>query len=485
MKVWFWVAVGAAAIIRITGLDRDSFWTDEFASWWATTSFERAAASERSNPPLYYILLYFWTRWAGVTEVGLRSFSVLPSVASLFLVYWLGQRLLDRTMALAAVTLMAFSAFQVEYAQEARTHSWLMFSVLGATCLLWKSWETAAFATRWRWWAGYVLLAAWCFYLHYISPLFFAAHGLFTVWLAMRGRQPARVVIEHVTAGVLAALLFLPQLLFVSSGQADPNRPWRLFALKVPQTYFSLLFGDTLIPLDETAVRDVRGTLLAYAPHLAAACLACLLLLPMVWRVARRGTGPALLVWMSTGPLLLAVLVSLKQLVLDERYMLSMTPFLSLLLAGAMVEAARRKQRWALAGAVIFTGLVLLALWQNYFHERFGREQWREAIAQLQKQADPRRDLIALDPDFLHYPFLCYGRPGLAPISRLLEPERSALLRDGADALGKPGRIFLVRCHQVDDQVLKALERSRGPGRRTFYPKGWGIEVFEFPAKSP
>ena len=126
---WPWpvfLILALGFILRVLWLDREGLWLDEYASWWcASGDLNRALAAERSNPPLYYVMLHFWVQIFGTSEIALRSFSIPPSLGSLVLVYSLGRRLFSPTIALFALGILAISPFQISYAQEARTHAWL------------------------------------------------------------------------------------------------------------------------------------------------------------------------------------------------------------------------------------------------------------------------------------------------------------------------------------------------------------------------
>ncbi len=443
-------------------------------------------AAERSNPPLYYILLHFWVQVFGTSEVALRSFSIPPSVGSLVLVYVLGRRLFTPAISLIALALQAVSVFQIAYAQEARTHAWLSFLVLTATLVLLEALKTTT-ARRFLWWSLYTLLAVACFYLHYISPFFFAAHGLFTLFCVLTGRQPFRSLVEHAVAGFLAAMAYLPQIRYILSGTGSINRSQEHLWLKLPQAYFSLLFGDTLLPLDQRAVANIRANLIEHAPYLIAALGAVLLLAPFAWRGFLRYRSQATVVyWMATVPILLCFIVSFKESVFDERYMLSASPFLFLILATAFAEIfgeSRRAWRTAgLAGGVLYVTLGLIALFHLFFEPRFGKEEWRRAVAELEAQADPTRDRILLDPDYLHYPFLYYGRRDV-PLLRLLAPERAALAtRQGPlfDQLQGSRRLWLVRSHAENDDALTDLGRFSDLKKKMEYVVANRIEIYEF-----
>lgn len=79
-----------------------------------------------THPPLYFWLTYFW-RWLFRDSVfGLRFFSVLMGVFSIFLAYRVGWYLFDEDAAKFCALFVSISAFGVRYSQEARAYSLIM-----------------------------------------------------------------------------------------------------------------------------------------------------------------------------------------------------------------------------------------------------------------------------------------------------------------------------------------------------------------------
>ena len=105
-------------LLRSYDLSKQSLWLDEASSSYIAQSLTRAVTAEKTNPPLYYILLHFWIAFFGNSEVALRSLSVLPSVASIVLIYLLGAKLYDEKTGLIAA---AFMAFYISYLPRSRS----------------------------------------------------------------------------------------------------------------------------------------------------------------------------------------------------------------------------------------------------------------------------------------------------------------------------------------------------------------------------
>jgi hypothetical protein len=102
----------------------------------------RAVRLSDTNPPLYYLLLSGWTRWAGTSDAALRLFSVLWALAAMPVLWWIARRVGGEAAALPAVVLFAVSPLGLYYSVEARMYSLLMFLVVSMIAL------TLALASR-------------------------------------------------------------------------------------------------------------------------------------------------------------------------------------------------------------------------------------------------------------------------------------------------------------------------------------------------
>jgi hypothetical protein len=221
---------------RVYQLDLQSLWGDEGISLLrASLPFEEMMrALPREHVPGYWLLLRAWLSVAGTTDFALRFLSVLPSVLAIAFAYRLAADLGSRRAGLVAALLLATSAFQVWYAQEARMYSWLAAMGIGSTWLLWRLLNARKPALPF---VGYVLLVSAAINLHFYGLLIPLAHAVFAgIWL-LRTRN-WRSFLIWAAAGVSVLLLYVPwwaRLLEAGEFQGccpalDPILlPWRFF----------------------------------------------------------------------------------------------------------------------------------------------------------------------------------------------------------------------------------------------------------------
>jgi mannosyltransferase len=80
------------------------------------------------HPPLYYLLLHYWIALNGDTPHYVRLLSVLFGAGTIPMIYLIGKRMSGVVMGLAAAVLLAFSLFNIYFAQETRMYTLLTFN---------------------------------------------------------------------------------------------------------------------------------------------------------------------------------------------------------------------------------------------------------------------------------------------------------------------------------------------------------------------
>lgn len=231
------IIVGVAAVLRLHHLQSKQFWGDEVHTYLvANLSGSLADLWNRcwqtglvADPPLYYLLSHysvpqpFWH-----TEAALRMLSVLFGVGSVFLIYVIVRRLRGEFAACIAAALLALSAFAIQYSQEHRPYSMLLFTSL----LLYDALLRASSRINWRLWLYVVFAAALLIYTHFFGG--FALASAYVVWsirmiVMYRRTRQGRYLLAMFSLPVVLTILYIPVILKASpflhkmSIVVDPN----------------------------------------------------------------------------------------------------------------------------------------------------------------------------------------------------------------------------------------------------------------------
>src|SRR5206468_1594892 len=96
----------------------------------------RAVLLSEAHPPLYFLLLYAWTMALGTSDIVLRLFSIVCSLACMPFVVSIARRLGGSRAVFPSCALFAFSPWTIYFATEARMYSLLLLCVLA---VMWAS----------------------------------------------------------------------------------------------------------------------------------------------------------------------------------------------------------------------------------------------------------------------------------------------------------------------------------------------------------
>jgi uncharacterized membrane protein len=483
------VAVLVGLALRTYRISAESLWLDEAESFrFASGSLEVALAAEKTNPPLYYVLLHFWIKVFGSSEAALRSLSVIPGVLSILLTAFLGTRLFDRRVGAIAACFLAISTFHIGFSQEARCFA-LLLSLLLASMLAMDSalrQDTPRIAP----WLIYIAATLAALYTHFYAVFFVASQNAIVVVFWRDYRK--KLWIWAATQLVLLAA-FSPWMLTMLHAAGGGGQLHRYLLAKVPQAVFSFVFGETLIPMNESAVLNIRTTLASGWPVVVLSlCSFCVLMLSGFRAARYYWRGFVFAVIMAVGPILLALIVSFKVPLLDRRYLIAASPPLYFILASGAVYTwftGSRVARFVVTGsALAVVGLAMLSTWQYYHDPRFGREQWREVVSYIEARADTH-DLVVFHVGYLIHPYKYYEDRLDSPkrLDHLSLAERFPDVASGEyssarETLSKHDRIWLIRSHLTgvgsSEAVLRLLQEEFPSLESTeFFPKAKGIEV--------
>ncbi|HVY96944.1 MAG TPA: glycosyltransferase family 39 protein [Solirubrobacterales bacterium] len=207
----------AGAALRFSTLGLQSYHHDEVITVMRVLRGDfgqmlEAVKSSESNPPLYYVLAWFWAKLFGTGEVGLRSLSALFGAATVPVGYLIGRQLAGWRTGLVLSAMLAANPMLIWYSQEARSYAPLVF--FGALSLLFfvRALDSRAGRDLGLW----ALFSALALLSHYFA---FFVVGIEGLWLLLALRDRWRAVLPALAAVAAVGLALLP-LLFA---QVNPN----------------------------------------------------------------------------------------------------------------------------------------------------------------------------------------------------------------------------------------------------------------------
>jgi mannosyltransferase len=119
-------------VMRVFLLAKNGLWLDEaFSVWMAShnvVDLLQWTVKIDQHPPLYYLLLHYWMAFKGDAPYNVRLLSVLFGAGTIPIIYLIGKRMSGVVMGLAAALILAFSLFNIFFAQETRMYTLLTFN---------------------------------------------------------------------------------------------------------------------------------------------------------------------------------------------------------------------------------------------------------------------------------------------------------------------------------------------------------------------
>ncbi|PYX80895.1 MAG: hypothetical protein DMG70_21555 [Acidobacteria bacterium] len=362
-----------AAVLGFLFLGRKAFWFDEAFSValarFGWHNFAGLVWQREGNMVLYYLLLRAWTGF-GHTPFFFRSLSVLPAVATVPVVYWLGRRLYDARVGLIAAMLLTFNAWQIRYAQETRSYSLLIFLGALSSAFLVAHLRRPSPWTR----VGHIVVSSLAIYAHFYAELLVIAH-----WVSLRFVQRAEIPPKTNRNWRWIVLLTAPAMIFVAKTGSSP-----LHWIQRPGTRDLYQFAGQITG---------NGGVLLVLAYACASIAGLLPINPTPWRVPWHGWRERfLLVWLLF-PVLFTLAVSLVRPLFLSRYFVFCLPPLVLLAAAGI---ARVNRTLLLVPALAaFLALSLKGTLSYYDHDfDLTRDDWAGVSNHLLAHSRPKDGLV-------------------------------------------------------------------------------------------
>ena len=198
--------------LRIYGLDTESIWLDEGISLRLAEADPAVATVERAlnnHPPLYFILLHYWTKAFGNSVFSARMLSVLFGFLSMLLIYKTGCMLFDRKTGILSALLLGISLFHIYYSQEIRMYSMVSFLALCSVYFFIRLLEDKKPKAA----IGYIVSTAFLLYIHYSGFLLILIQNVYLVILILRHRNESALSFKNwLKYQLVLFILYLPWL---------------------------------------------------------------------------------------------------------------------------------------------------------------------------------------------------------------------------------------------------------------------------------
>lgn len=354
-------------------------------------------------PPLYAVCLNFWVNIFGGSDFALRVLSLVFSLLAITITYIFSLRLFGIQIAILSSVLLAFSPFDIYYAQEARMYSLVFLmsclSGLSLLCFL-RSKDTVNTVLM------LILhsISTWGLINAHYTALFVPAFlGLFCLCFLTKNKEWTKLF-SLFGAWTLTALLCLPWLpLFLEASRirkesfyvartGNPFWPVKALFSSLPINWLCFLSGKKVvawaIPIYLTSALMLFMSLVKTFTKSLKEDKSSLLFL---WSWA---LFPALAIWLLD-------VIELHSVIEVPRYLIASAPPIYIL-AAIGLSSLNRKVMFML----LFSHIFLCQINNFYHHIIYQKEPWHKMAALIETRVSPK-EVIIISP---YYNLVCLDR---------------------------------------------------------------------------
>ncbi|MBN4006997.1 glycosyltransferase family 39 protein [Nostoc sp. LPT] len=171
--------------------------------------------------PLYILMARFWVECFGDSVAAIRSFSAFISLLTFPCLYWLCQELFESSLVgWIAIGLVAVSPIHIVYAQEARSYSlWIVTILISSVALL----RAMRLKTKVSW-CIYAATLLFGFYTHLFFTLVAFAQGIYV--LAIERFRLSKTSIYFLLSLLAGFITFVPWIWIIITNHQPETVAW-------------------------------------------------------------------------------------------------------------------------------------------------------------------------------------------------------------------------------------------------------------------
>jgi uncharacterized membrane protein len=404
---------------------------------WQT--FVTALLHRETNMALYYLLLRGWIH-IGHSEWFLRLLSVVFAVSTIPLMYLLAQAFGGTRNARIAAFLMSINAFHIQYSQEARGYTLVVFLALLSCYLFWNLPDAGKIPVQ------YILVSVFMVYAHIFGVWILMAQWVSILFVARRSGTRKTFGIAAGTIAVLIAPLFFSVLFVSDRSQLSWMKMNKDDLASALYHFFIDLSGNGGLPLLVLYLVLLIVSLGSYFRDLKAPV--CRESIPYLF----------LWIWLLFPPVVVGA-ISLYQPVFQPRYLIFCLPPFLILVADGMAHI--RSRPIFIAALLVTAGMSFFGVDSYYkWHANMNyADNWRDATAYCISQAQPG-DAVLFTYSAEEIPFREYEYrfAGANADMRLVPPKTDIELLSTTASWTSPELASSTAYHSRQVWVISALE---------------------------
>ncbi len=355
-------------LIRLISLNQ-SLWLDEATTAKVVQTYSYLHIITKFSPfdfhpPLYYIMIKFWTSIFGFSEISLRMPSVIFSILAGLVIYKIGSILKNKTVGFWAAAFFLFNPLIAYYSQEARMYMLAVFLLSTSLLFLIKILQVKSEKLKVK---SFDLIAFNLFYILSFFTFYGSIFFIITMLLILLYKKRYKLFLISLIFNLLSLIIISPLLL----QQLIHARESLQIVMNWRQVLGTLTIKNLLlIPLKFSSGR------ISFSPKFFYYIISGLWAVVVWFFILKGGLRNKLLFFLLVTPLVLGLLFSFFSPLLQYFRFLYLIPVMVILLSfGSKTSIIRMIE---VTGFIVFTFVYLL-------FPQFHREDWKSLAQTLQK----------------------------------------------------------------------------------------------------
>ncbi len=161
-----------------------------------------------NNPPLYELLMHFWIKLFGTSQLTVRLPSILCFALTCLILYKIGKLFFDRSIGVSAALMLCFSNVAIYISQEGRVYAlFMLLTTLSFYFLLKQMKDGFSRISTFC----YVLTLVLLLYAHYLSVFVLFCHGFVTIYLFItnnRQKSIGLLLMQSISVLLISPIVF-------------------------------------------------------------------------------------------------------------------------------------------------------------------------------------------------------------------------------------------------------------------------------------
>jgi len=351
------------------------------------------------HPPLFYILLKYWMRLFGTSEIIVRLPSVIFSLLAIIVIYIIGKKLYDKKTAFVSSILLATSPLYIYYSQEARMY--MLASLLTALSVLF--FVLLLEQDKIKYWVGFILSTAVLLYTDYLPYLMLPTYALYL--FIVRKKTKGVTLKSFIPALILITAFCIPLFIYIFPKQIHGGLN---IASRLP-AWASVVGGSTPKDLALVFIKFTIGRISLDDKVLYAILLVPLagfigLLFSVSW--LRISTKRSFVWFWFLLPITFSFIISFFIPVFSYFRLIFVLPAFYLILASAITNL-----NWSLPTRVMLSIMLVINLSCSFIYlinPKFHREDWKSATSYVQ-QNSTNNTIVMFESTNSIAPFVYYN----------------------------------------------------------------------------